>query len=199
MLRILDYEGKSQQDAAASLGVSRATVAGIAAAAHRKVADALVNGKALEIACGAADFEGGPEVSWTRKDEGTIRIAATYSDRAIFPHFGRTEEFKLYDIENGEVKRSEVVGSNGVSHGALAGLLAQGGVDVLICGGIGAGALSVLAAQGIQVIPGVSGSADNAVKALLAGTLAASDTPACGCHHGDHEEGRCGEGGHCCH
>lgn len=193
VLRILDYEGKSQQDAAASLGVSRATVAGIAASAHRKVADALVNGKAIAIVRGAADFEGEPEVSWTKKEGSIMRIAATYYEGEIFPHFGRTEQFKLYDVENGEMKHSEVVGSNGVSHGALAGLLAQGGVDVLICGGIGGGALSALSSQGITVIPGASGSADEAVKSYLAGTLKPSDTPNCGGHHHEHA------GGHCCH
>lgn len=197
VLRILDYEGRSQKEAAASLGVSRATIASIAASAHRKVADALVNGKTIEVVRGAANFEGEPEVSWTGKEGNIMRIAATYSDGEIFPHFGRAEQFKLYDIEDGEVKRSEVVSSNGVSHGALAGLLAQGGVDVLICGGIGGGALAALASQGIRVVPGASGSADEAVKAFLAGTLTPSAAPTCGAHH--HEGGHCGEGGHCCH
>ena len=66
-----------------------------------------------------------------------MRIAVTYENGEIFQHFGRTEQFKVYDIENGEIKSTEIVGTNGNGHGALAGLLKGMGVDALICGGIG--------------------------------------------------------------
>ena len=66
-----------------------------------------------------------------------MKIAVTYDNGNIFQHFGRTESFKVYDVEDNKVVSSEVIGSNGVGHGALAGLLADRAVDVLICGGIG--------------------------------------------------------------
>ena len=69
-----------------------------------------------------------------------MRIAVAYDNGNVFQHFGRTESFKIYDVENQKVVSSEVIGSNGIGHGALAGLLADQGVDVLICGGIGGGA-----------------------------------------------------------
>ena len=46
----------------------------------------------------------------------------------------------------------------------------QQGVDVLICGGIGGGAQVALAEAGIKLYGGVSGEADAAVNALLAGS-----------------------------
>ncbi len=64
-----------------------------------------------------------------------MKIAVTYENGKIFQHFGRTEFFKVYDVEDNKVISSEVIGSGGTGHGALAGLLADQAVDVLICGG----------------------------------------------------------------
>ena len=68
-----------------------------------------------------------------------MKIAATYANGEIFQHFGHTQQFKVYEVEDGKIVASKIIGSNGAGHGALAGLLSQGGVDVLICGGIGGG------------------------------------------------------------
>lgn len=66
-----------------------------------------------------------------------MKIAVTYDNGEIFQHFGKTESFKVYEVEDNKVVSSEVIGSNGTGHGALAGLLAEQGVNVLICGGSG--------------------------------------------------------------
>ena len=72
------------------------------------------------------------------KDEDTeMKIAVTYDNGEVFQHFGKTEYFKVYEVEDNKVVSSEVISSNGTGHGALAGLLAEQGVNVLICGGIG--------------------------------------------------------------
>lgn len=132
-----------------------------------------------------------------------MKIAVTYEDGLIFQHFGHTAQFKLYDTENGEIKNEQVVDTNGSGHGALAGFLAACGVDTLICGGIGGGAQTALAQAGITLYGGVSGNADEAVKALLNGTLVFN--PNVKCNHHDHEHGAghtCGEhgcGSHNCH
>ena len=129
-----------------------------------------------------------------------MKIAVTYEDGQIFQHFGRTENFKVYDVEDGAVAASEVVPSNGVGHGALAGLLAELGVNVLICGGIGGGAQSALEEAGIELCAGASGDVDEAVRAFLAGELVNTGSN-CDHHHGEGEEHHCGhhEGGHCGH
>lgn len=128
-----------------------------------------------------------------------MRIAVTYENGEIFQHFGHTEEFKVYDVQDGKVVASEVVNTNGQGHGALAGVLTALKADVLICGGIGGGAQMALAAAGIKLYGGVSGSADAAVEALLAGNLDYNPAVKCN-HHGEHSEGHtCGEhgcGGH---
>ena len=122
-----------------------------------------------------------------------MKIAVTYENGQIFQHFGHTEQFKIYTIEQGEIASSEVVDTNGSGHGALAGFLQALGADILICGGIGGGAQMALASAGIQLYGGVSGSCDEAVKALLANKL--SFNPEVRCDHHDHEHG---EEGHNC-
>ena len=125
-----------------------------------------------------------------------MRIAVTYENGQIFQHFGHTEQFKIYDFTDGAITSSQVVDTNGSGHGALAGVLSALQTDVLICGGIGGGAQMALAAAGIKLNGGVSGSADEAVKALIEGTL--SFNPDVHCDHHDHNHGEghtCGEHG----
>ena len=100
-----------------------------------------------------------------------MKIAVTYDNGNIFQHFGKTEFFKVYEVEDSKVISSEVIGSNGTGHGALAGLLAEQNVDVLICGGIGGGAQAALTEAGIQLCSGAQGDADQAVEAYLKGEL----------------------------
>ena len=78
-----------------------------------------------------------------------MKIAVTYENGKVFQHFGKTESFKIYEVEDNQIVSSEVISSNGSGHGALAGLLAEQGIDVLICGGIGGGAQAALADAGI--------------------------------------------------
>ena len=119
-----------------------------------------------------------------------MKIAATYDNGNIFQHFGKTETFKVYEVEDNKVVSSEVIGSNGTGHGALAGLLAAQGISVLICGGIGGGAQTALAEAGIEVYSGAQGNTDEAVEAYLKGELTSAGTT---CDHHHHEEGHsCG-------
>lgn len=125
-----------------------------------------------------------------------MRVAVTYENGEIFQHFGHTEQFKVYDVEDGNVVSSQVVDTNGSGHGALAGVLHALNVDVLICGGIGGGARAALAAEGIQLYGGVSGEADKAVEALAAGTLEFNPDVRCNHHDQHHGEGHtCGDHG----
>ena len=129
------------------------------------------------------------------KETMVMKIAVTYADGNIFQHFGKSEEFKVYVCEADKVISSEVVGTDGKGHGALAGLLQGRDIDVLICGGIGGGAQQALAAAGIKLYGGVQGSCDEAVAALLAGKLSYNPSVVCN-HHGHGSEGH-GCGGSC--
>ena len=126
-----------------------------------------------------------------------MKIAVTYDNGNVFQHFGKTEFFKVYEVEENQVISSEIIGSNGTGHGALAGLLAGQSVDVLICGGIGGGAQAALAEAGVELCAGAEGDTDQAVEAYLKGELVSTGAN-CDHHHG--EEHSCGhhEDGHSC-
>ena len=133
-----------------------------------------------------------------------MNIAVTYKDGEVFQHFGHTEQFKIYTVEDGKILSAQVLDTNGSGHGALAGLLSALGIDMLICGGIGGGAQAALAQAGIALYGGVSGSADAAVEAFLAGQLAFNPNVQCNHHDHHHGEGQvCGDHGcggeHHCH
>lgn len=212
VIRRIDDQAMTQESCAREMGVSRTTVTAVYDSARRKLADALVRGKRLRIAGGCYTLCGAPPLAdeWKMKGEHIMRIAVTYENGQVFQHFGHTPAFKLYEEDEGELIRAQVVPTGGSGHGALAGLLLQWGVDVLICGGIGPGAVNALAEAGIRLCAGVSGSADAAAAALAAGQLVFTSASNCDhhdhdhdhhCGHHDHEAG-CGrhEGGQsCCH
>ena len=122
-----------------------------------------------------------------------MKIAVTYDNGQVFQHFGHTEQFKVYEVENGRVISSGIIGSNGSGHGALAALLGEHKIDVLICGGIGGGAQTALTEQGIEMCSGASGDADQAVEAYLRGELVSSGV---NCDHHHDEDHSCS--GHDC-
>ncbi len=221
-IRLIDLEHCTHQQCAQQMDISRTTVTELYESARYKIADSIVGGKALVISggnyrlCdGTADFccrrrcrtasdtdEQCALQALQTKGEHIMRIAVTYENGAVFQHFGHTQAFKIYDIENDKVLTSEVIDTNGQGHGALADFLSSAKVDALICGGIGGGAQQALQAAGIQLYGGVRGMADDAVDALLSGKIAVTSNPTCGGHgHGDGHEHSCGghgEGQHSC-
>lgn len=208
-IRLTDYRGFSQKECADYMQVSRATAQMICDSARRKIASALVNGFSIaieggdyrlcdgveeECSCGGCKKHTLGKFKINEKGEKTMRIAVTYENEMIFQHFGHTEKFKLYDVEDGKIVNTTVADTEGQGHGALATLLRTLNADVLICGGIGGGAQMALAEAGIKLFGGVSGSCDEAVEALLAGNL--DFNPNVRCNHHGHEHG---DGAHSCH
>ncbi len=218
-IRLMDLENLSQEEAGKRMDIARTTVQMIYTSARKKLAKVLVEGRSLFIEGGDYHLCDGSAVSCQdhtcfkqhynqiyEKPKGVtiMRIAVTYENGNIFQHFGHTQQFKVYDVQEGKIIASEVVDTNGSGHGALAGMLTALNADVLICGGIGGGAQMALAAAGIQIYGGVSGNADAAVQALAAGELKFNPNVKCS-HHGDHHHGEghtCGShgcGSHSCH
>jgi predicted DNA-binding protein (UPF0251 family)/predicted Fe-Mo cluster-binding NifX family protein len=212
-IRLIDLEGLTHAQCAEQMDISRTTVTEIYEAARHKIAEALVLGKSLEIAgghvrlCAAAgccrrycrERADTLKHGKRRKEKDIMRIAIPYDNGEIFGHFGHTKQFKLYDAEDGKVKDTRIVDCGEAGHGALAGVLQAQDADVLICGGIGGGAQMALQEAGIQLFGGVSGDADAAAEAYLAGNLQYDPNPKCHHHEGGHHCGHHHEGGHHCH
>lgn len=209
VIRWLDYHGKSQEECAKAMEISRGTVQALYTEARKKIARHLIEGMTLEVTGGYYKVKDKTccdklcrmqqEKIAKQKESGGLRkmkIAVTYENGQVFQHFGHTEQFKVYEVEDGKIIASEIVDTNGQGHGALAGFLFNGGVDVLICGGIGGGARNALADAGIELYPGAHGDADEQVRSFIAGKL--QYDPNTMCQHHDHGEGHnCS--GHSCH
>ena len=119
-----------------------------------------------------------------------MRIAVTYENGNVFQHFGHSSQFKIYDVEDGNIVKAEVVDTNGQGHGALVGFLQAQEVNAVIAGGIGGGAQEGLKKAGIAFYGGCSGQADQAVEDFLADKLQYQEDIRCD-HHGEHHEGGC--------
>lgn len=218
-IRLIDKLGMNQEQCSEFMQVARTTVQRVYESARRKLADAIVDGLPLRIEggdfrlCDGQNLHCGVKGCFKQryhsqyekpKGENYMRIAVTYENGQIFQHFGHTAQFKVYDVQDGKIVSSKVVDTNGSGHGALAGVLSALNVDALVCGGIGGGAQSALAAAGIKLFGGVSGDADKAVEALVAGNLSFNPNVRCD-HHDHHGEGHtcgdhgCGSDHHCGH
>lgn len=122
-------------------------------------------------------------------------IAVTYQDHEVFQHFGHTPAFAIFTAENNVITDEKLLECGDSGHGALASLLAAENVDVVICGGIGAGAIAALKNANIKVIGGASGNVREAAEKYLAGSLKVRLNFFCN-HHHDHGEGHtCGDHG----
>jgi predicted Fe-Mo cluster-binding NifX family protein len=113
-----------------------------------------------------------------------MKIAVTTQGDQIFQHFGKCPTFTLFSIENSVIKEKSVIDASQNGHSALAGFLKDSGVDVVICGGIGAGAKQMLSSIGIKLISGVEGNIESAVAEYLVGNL--SDLGGA-CNHEEHD------------
>ena len=118
-----------------------------------------------------------------------MKIAVTYADGQVYQHFGHAAQFKLYTVESGMILDTAVVDATASGHSAMVSYLQRQGVNTVICGGIGGGAglgFQAAAHSLKQGVPGTTGSADQAVLALLAGKLVHNPEAAkghCGGHH----------------
>ena len=213
-LRQTELEGLSQEACAARMGVARSTVQALCGQARQALTRCLVDGLELRVeggsyrlcrgaGCGACPCPA-QTAKYDEKEHPNMKVAVTYEDGQVYQHFGHSRQFKLYDVEDGKVVASAVTDTGGQGHGALAGFLQAHGVDTLICGGIGGGARMALEEAGIRLYGGVTGPADEAVAALLAGTLQYQPDVVCSHHHGEaghdcahHDGGSCGHGS--CH
>lgn len=210
VIRLVDLEKQTHEQCAQRMDISRTTVTEICESARQKIADCLVNGKKLIISGGNYRLcEGGavkgcgknctrtgkPDIGLA-KGSNIMRIAVTYENGQVFQHFGHTERFEIYDVEDGRVVLKTLVNTNGSGHGALADILRKLGTDVLICGGIGGGAKRALDEAGIRLYGGVTGECGAAVEALLAGRLVYNPDVKCSHHEHEHGDGHaCGDHG----
>ncbi|BBF43598.1 hypothetical protein lbkm_2286 [Lachnospiraceae bacterium KM106-2] len=108
-----------------------------------------------------------------------MKIAVSFDNGNIFKHVGDTKEFKVYEVENGMITRTEVLESVGKGRGMVVDFLTQHSCEVLICNEICSGAKGAVQETGARVFGAVTGDADASVEAFLRGELKDGDTVVC--------------------
>ena len=116
-----------------------------------------------------------------------MKVAVTYEKETgnIFQHFGKTQYFKIYQIEDGKILSSEVIDNGGNGHHAIPPYLKSLDVETLIRGNRGQGAIEAIAASGLKEMPGITGSADKAAELFAKGELKPNFEAKCN-HHWEH-------------
>ena len=117
-----------------------------------------------------------------------MKIAVASTGAMTTEHFGHCENFNIFDAENGDITAQESIPNPGHKPGFLPNYLGDLGVNVVISGGMGQGAIDIFNTRGIEVITGASGSAENCAKRYLAGELKSTGSV---CHKHEHA-GECG-------
>lgn len=197
-LRLVDYAGLEQTEAALSMGVSRQSVQMLVSSARTKLARVIVEGLSLQIIGEKEENIYTAHRNEERKSK--MKIAVTAQHTEVFPHFGRTPEFFIATAEDGKITEEKIVTAPAEGHGALVGFLVSQGVDTLVCGGIGGGAVNGLRSAGIKVYAGASGPVKDQVLSLLSGQLPQQGDA--NCDHQDehdHQHGHGYNGGGCGH
>jgi predicted Fe-Mo cluster-binding NifX family protein len=119
-----------------------------------------------------------------------MKIAVASDNGMITEHFGHCEGFMIFDVENNQIVKSEMI-DNPAGHrpGFLPNFLNDMGINVIISGDMGGGAIDIFNKKNIEVIVGASGSAEVAAEAYLQGSLKSTGSV---CHEYQHH-GECGE------
>ncbi|MGN9136169.1 NifB/NifX family molybdenum-iron cluster-binding protein [Clostridium sp. HCP1S3_B4] len=202
VLRLIDYNGLTQEMCAKQMAVSRASIQSIYNNARKKISRFIIEGLPLKIYggnvsickshCSNKCFFNNSSIQICNssdklniKEGNNMKIAVTYENGQIFQHFGHTEQFKIYNVEKGKITNTEIINTDGKGHGALGSFLKNQNVEILICGGIGGGAQNALTSCGIKFYGGATGNADENVQSFLNGNLLYN--PNVTCSH--HEEG----------
>ncbi len=191
-LRLLDYEGKQQSEAADLMRVSRPTLTRIYMETRKKIATAIVEGRRLSITGGNANFSS----YQSNKIDVVImnqKIAVPTNDGVLCPHFGKAPQVTIVTVEDGKVKETVVLEAPEHEHGAMPRFIAAQGCTDVLCGGLGGGAVNMLNQLGIQVHAGAPTIAvPEVLSQYLGGTIVYGDGSChhdgCGGHHQHHHD-----------
>ncbi len=114
-----------------------------------------------------------------------MKIAVASEGKTVTEHFGHCENFNIYEVEDNKIIKSESVPNPGHKPGFLPNFLNDIGVNVIISGGMGGGAVDIFNEKDIEVIVGAKGDARDNVQLYLEGKLESTGSV---CHQHQHKD-----------
>lgn len=114
-----------------------------------------------------------------------MKIAVASEGRSVAQHFGHCEGFNVFTVQNGEITGNKFVQNPGHRPGFLPNYLNDMGVNVIISGGMGGGAIDIFNEKGIEVVTGAAGDVDNTVNRYISGALKSTGSV---CHEHQHSD-----------
>ena len=118
-----------------------------------------------------------------------MKIAVASEGKNVTGHFGHCVNFNIYDADNRTIIGEESIPNPGHKPGFLPNFLADRGVEVIISGGMGGGAVDIFNERNVEVVVGATGDARAAAERYLRGELVSTGSV---CHEHQHH-GECGE------
>lgn len=116
----------------------------------------------------------GDLINKNKSEDIYMKIAVACQGEQVTEHFGHCENFMIFDVKNNEVITNQSIPNPGHKPGFLPNFLNDLGVNVIISGGMGSGAVEIFNEKNIKVITGAFGVAKDVVIAFLNGTLISS-------------------------
>lgn len=186
VIRLCDYEQKSQIEAGNIMQVSRGTIQRLLTSGRKKIVEALIYEQALKLKNTYSDYiENTQEMM--KMNNKILKVAFSTNDGVtIEGHFGSSGAFAIYTLEEGKVINKEVLEAPEHTHGAYPKFIAEQNANVVVTGGMGHKAMEILTANNIGVILGASGNIEDVLAVYLKGELV-SNGEACSHHHHDHD------------
>lgn len=105
-----------------------------------------------------------------------MKIATACEGSLITEHFGHCENFIIFDVENNKIISSKSVPNPGHKPGFLPNYLNGLGVNIIMSGGMGGGAVDIFNELNIEVVTGALGDAKAQVEMYLSGKLKSTGT-----------------------
>lgn len=134
-------------------------------------------------------LESETELKLKENGEEQMKIAVASDNGLVSGHFGHCESFMIYDTVDGKIVKTEAVPNPGHKPGFLPVFLNDKGVNVIISGGMGGGAVDIFNEKNIEVITGAQGKAEDLANSYLLGELKSTGSV---CHEHQHHD-ECGE------
>lgn len=105
-----------------------------------------------------------------------MKIAVASEGNSVTEHFGHCENFIIYEVKDNKVTDKKIIPNPGHKPGFLPNFLNGQGVNVIISGGMGGGAVDIFNELNIKVITGAAGNADLVVQNYILGELKSTNS-----------------------